>query len=63
MDKLMLSRRQAAESLGISIRSLDYLIQRTELRARRIGRRILIPRTEVERFARGDHPNPIMPSH
>ena len=49
------SRRDSARALGISIRMLDYLILRGELRARRIGRRVLLEKSELERFARKDH--------
>lgn len=54
---LLLSKRQVAASLSISIRKVDYLIQAKELPTRRIGRRVLIPRGAVLRFVRGDHPN------
>jgi excisionase family DNA binding protein len=49
------SRRDAARALGISIRTLDNLILQGELRARRVGRRVLLEKSELERFARRDH--------
>ena len=49
------SRRDSARALGISIRTLDNLILEGELRARRIGRRVLLEKRELERFARRDH--------
>lgn len=52
MEPLLLGRREAAEALGISLRLLDYLVSRGELPARRIGRRVCIPRSELEKFAR-----------
>jgi len=41
--------------LGMSPRSLDYLIGNKQLATRRIGRRVLIPHSELVRFARADH--------
>jgi excisionase family DNA binding protein len=54
-DQILLSRREAAKALGISIRTLDTIISSKELAVRRIGRRRLIARVALERFARGDH--------
>lgn len=55
MDLTILrSRRDAARALGISIRTLDNLIIEGKLRARRIGRRVLLETKELERFARSD---------
>lgn len=51
-DQILLSRRDAAIALGVSLRTLDYLISRGELRARPIGRRKMVARIELERFAR-----------
>jgi excisionase family DNA binding protein len=52
---LLLSKRSAAAALGISLRTLETLISVKELKSVRIGRRRLIPRCELERFARRDH--------
>ncbi|PYU19277.1 MAG: excisionase [Acidobacteria bacterium] len=57
-DKILLSRQEASAALGVSTRTLDYLLARGKISSRRIGKRRLIPRTEVERFARHDHPSP-----
>jgi excisionase family DNA binding protein len=51
MEQLLVSRREAAVSLGVSLRTLDYLVARGELRARTIGRRRLISRVDLEKFA------------
>jgi excisionase family DNA binding protein len=51
MDPLLVSRRDAAIALGISLRSIDYLLARGELPARQIGRRKMIARAALERFA------------
>lgn len=58
MEPLLLARREAAKALGICLRMLDYLIERGELPARRVGRRVLIPRAALEKFARRDHGSP-----
>lgn len=50
---LLLSRQEAAKRLSICLRSLDQLISTGEIYVRRIGKRVLIPRTELERFASG----------
>jgi len=56
IEKLLYSRRDTAEALCISIRSVDYLITTGRLSTRRIGGKILIPATVVRRFAKEDHP-------
>ncbi len=53
--KLLFTRREAAQQLGISLRNLDELLAMKELAVRRIGRRVLIPRPALEAFARRDH--------
>jgi excisionase family DNA binding protein len=50
-EQILLSRRDAAMALGVSLRTIDYLISRGELRARPIGRRKMVARVELERFA------------
>ena len=55
-EPLALSRRDAAIALGVSVRTLDYLLSSGELRGRRIGRRIVIPKVTLEAFLRRDHP-------
>jgi excisionase family DNA binding protein len=47
---LLISRREAATLLGLSLRTLDYLIARKELCVRKVGRRVLLPRRAVEKF-------------
>ena len=51
--QVLLSKREAADALGVSLRMLDYLIARKELSVTRIGRRVLVLRKTVEEFARG----------
>jgi excisionase family DNA binding protein len=54
-ERLLVSKREAAAMLGLSIRTLENLIALKELPARHIGRRCLIERQVLERFARRDH--------
>ncbi len=54
-DKILVNRKEAARLLSVSLRSLDNLILYRELPARRVGRRVLIPRRALEEFARRDH--------
>jgi excisionase family DNA binding protein len=52
---VLISRREAAASLGLSLRTLDYLIARREIRVRRVGRRVLVSRHALEMFANSAH--------
>lgn len=54
-QRLLVDRRNAAQYLSISQRSLDYLLAHGELNIRRIGARVLIPITELQRYAKMDH--------
>jgi excisionase family DNA binding protein len=58
-QRLLVNRRNAAQYLSISQRSLDYLLANGDLNARRIGTRVLIPISELQRYARVDYPKPI----
>jgi excisionase family DNA binding protein len=52
-EQILLSKRQAAQTLSISLRTLDKLIGSKKLPVCKIGRRVLISRSAVERFAMG----------
>ena len=54
-EAILVSRKDGAAILGVSIRTLDYAIARGLIRPRRIGRRVMLPRTELLRFASKDH--------
>ena len=58
-QRLLYDKPTAAEMLSISLRALNYLLSRQEIRFRRIGRRVLIPHAELVRFAHGHHPEPV----
>lgn len=50
-DRLLYSRREAAELLGVSLWMIDRLIQEEKLNTLRVGDRPMVPKTELERFA------------
>jgi excisionase family DNA binding protein len=54
-SRLLYPRKEAAYLLGISVRSLDYLIANKKLKLQKIGKRVLIRRKELERFASANH--------
>jgi excisionase family DNA binding protein len=56
LEQLAFNRKDAANALGISLRTLDYLLASGELRGRRVGRRVVIPRVTLEAFLKRDHP-------
>ena len=47
----MANSDEAASSLAVSVRFVDYLISDGKLRTRRMGRRVLIPSEDVKRVA------------
>jgi excisionase family DNA binding protein len=47
-DKLQ-SLRQTSERLGVSIFTVRRLVQRRALLAVRVGKRVLVPESEIER--------------
>ena len=53
---ICVTRREAARKLGISLRTLDYLLSRKELVRRKIGSRTVIPMSSLLAFLRKDHP-------
>ena len=52
MNKRLLaySKKEAAAATSLSVRGIDYLIEKGQLRAVKIGRRVLIPSKELERL-------------
>lgn len=61
-QSLLFSRRESADQLSLSLRSVAYLIADGRLRTRRIGGRVFIPRDELLRFANKDHLEPVVPA-
>lgn len=56
LEQIAFSRREAADALRVSLRTLDYLLAQGKLRGRRIGRRVVIPRAEIEKLLCQDTP-------
>jgi excisionase family DNA binding protein len=54
-NKLLFSQKEAALILGVSLRTIQNLIFAKQLPIRRIGRRTLVHRKDLEAFARRDH--------
>jgi len=52
-ERVLLSKTESAEALGISGRTLTELIRGREVNPRRVGRRVLITPDELRRFASG----------
>jgi len=52
MKALLFSRQDAARLLAISLRKLDQLIQSRQVTVIKVGKRTLIARVELEKFAR-----------
>jgi excisionase family DNA binding protein len=55
MDVLLISQKQAAEILGVSLRKVASLISEGELPSRKIGKRRLVPVQELRKFALGPY--------
>ncbi len=53
--KILVSKRDAARSLSVCVRTIENLIRLKQLPARKIGRRTLIPARALQEFARRDH--------
>jgi excisionase family DNA binding protein len=54
-NKLLFSQKEAASILSVSLRTIQNLIFAKQLPIRRIGRRTLVHRKDLEAFARRDH--------
>ncbi|MBO1436893.1 helix-turn-helix domain-containing protein [Meiothermus sp. CFH 77666] len=56
MEKLVYSFKEAAMVLGIHTNSLSRYVKHGQIRAVKLGKRVLIPKAEVERLL-GLEPN------
>jgi excisionase family DNA binding protein len=56
MEKLLYSKKEASEILGVSVRTIENLLARKLLVSRRVGRRRLIPCAALIQVARRDTP-------
>ena len=51
IERLLYPKKEAAYALGISVRSLDYMIANKRLRFAKLGKKVLIPAAELRRVA------------
>lgn len=59
---LAYSKKEAAAATSLSVRGIDYLIEKGQLRAVKIGRRVLIPSKELEKLVeKGPNARPSEP--
>lgn len=61
VERLLYPRKDAAHMLGVCVRTLDYYIARKELDTRRIGKKVLVTRGSLLRFARENHYEKVIP--
>jgi excisionase family DNA binding protein len=54
-SKVLLSLKEVSVLAGLSLRTTTKLIASGEIKSIRVGRRRLVPRDELERFAQRDH--------
>jgi excisionase family DNA binding protein len=52
---LMFTRKQAAFLLSLSVNTVGNLLKTKQLVGRRVGSKVLIPRSSIEAFTRRDH--------
>jgi hypothetical protein len=58
VTKLLYSRKEAAYALSVTIRFLDLAIASSQIAVRKIGKRVLVPASELVRYAKTDHRTP-----
>jgi excisionase family DNA binding protein len=51
---LAMPRKEAARTLGVSLSTVDRAIKRGDIKTKKYGTRVLVPMSEIERFARPD---------
>jgi len=60
-DKSFLTIKQAAETSGLGASTIRLAIRRRQLRAQKVGRRVLIKRSDLEMFLEAD-PITVLPN-
>jgi len=50
MEKLMFSKSEAGQALGLSLRTIERLISSGQIATCRIGKRVLIYKSEIEKL-------------
>ena len=61
VTKFLYSKREAALAIGLCVRSIEHLMADGRLETRVSGRRRLIPRESLRRYACTNHPERILP--
>jgi excisionase family DNA binding protein len=56
MEKLLCSKKEASEALGVSVRTIENMIRGKQLSSRRVGGRRMIPCSALVQFARRGTP-------
>lgn len=56
--KLLYSKKESAQTLSLSQRTIDALIARHELQVKRVGKRVLITGKSLQKFVGDSRPNP-----
>jgi excisionase family DNA binding protein len=51
---LAMPRKEAARTLGVSLSTVDRAIKRGDIKTKKYGTRVLVPMSEIERFATPD---------
>ena len=62
LQPITVGKKTAAQLLGLSVRTIEYLISQRKIAARKVGRRTLIPYRALQEFARRDTPTIDKPS-
>jgi excisionase family DNA binding protein len=58
MEKLMLSKAEVGQALGLSPRTIDRLISSGQIATRKIGKRVLVYRSEIDKLTKPSTPRP-----
>ena len=61
-SRLLYDRKESARQISLSVRSLDYLIAAKTFRTIRIGKKVMIPHSELVRYASSNHYSRIVPA-
>jgi hypothetical protein len=56
IEPILIDKKNAAQALGICVRSLEYLANTKQIATRKVGRRRLVVYASLKSFARHDTP-------
>lgn len=60
--RLLVSKKEAAEALGLCVRTVDHLVAAKELAVVRVGKRVLVKYASLVAFTRKDHSTSTAPA-